>query len=189
MLKNLDVKNFRNGDPIPEARSEKEWRKAGKKGKPAWCNYNNDPENGKKFGKLYNWYAVVDPRGLAPVGWHIPSADEWDELVEYLGGPYLHGAGHSLKQGEKDPWAKDPRKNLIGPNRHGNNESGFTALPGGGRSEEGYFQSIGLMGHWWSVTEDHSIYAFGITLIYNSTNIGQASRYKAEGHSVRCLKD
>ena len=68
MKKNLDVSKFRNGDIVPEVRSQEEWSNAALENKPAWCYYNNDQANGVKYGKLYNWYAVNDPRGLAPEG-------------------------------------------------------------------------------------------------------------------------
>jgi hypothetical protein len=83
MTKNLDVSTFRNGDPIPEAKSEKEWENAAKNQKPAWCYYDNDVQNGKKYGKLYNWYAVNDSRGLAPKGYHIPSESEWNLTIKF----------------------------------------------------------------------------------------------------------
>jgi uncharacterized protein (TIGR02145 family) len=86
MTKNLDVSTFRNGDPIPEAKTNSEWEMASKNKQPAWCYYNNDPQYGEKYGKLYNWYAVTDPRGLAPVGYHIPSDEEWTVLINQLGG-------------------------------------------------------------------------------------------------------
>jgi uncharacterized protein (TIGR02145 family) len=80
MTKNLDVSSFRNGDPIPEAKSSDEWYKAGREGKPVWCYYNNNSQNGVKYGKLYNWFAVADPRGLAPEGWKIPSKEDFTTL-------------------------------------------------------------------------------------------------------------
>ena len=85
MTKNLDVSTFRNGDPIPEVKTQEEWEEAGKNKQPAWCYYDNDPKNGEKYGKLYNWYAVNDPRGLAPTGWHVPTDAEWRTLTVYLG--------------------------------------------------------------------------------------------------------
>jgi uncharacterized protein (TIGR02145 family) len=91
MTKNLNVATFRNGDPIPEAKTDEEWERAGAEGKPAWCYYNNDPKNGTKYGKLYNWYAVNDPRGLAPSGYHVPPDAEWTILTDYLGGEYDAG--------------------------------------------------------------------------------------------------
>lgn len=92
MAENLNVDRFRNGDLIPQAKSDEEWKAAGENGKPAWCFYDNNPKNGEKFGKLYNWYTVSDPRGLAPKGWHIPSDKEWTVLTEYLGGGEKAGA-------------------------------------------------------------------------------------------------
>ena len=84
--KNLDVSSFRNGDAIPEAKTREDWIKAGEEGKPAWCYYEYDPTNGQKYGKLYNWYAVNDPKGLAPNGWHVSSSLEWVAMNNYLKG-------------------------------------------------------------------------------------------------------
>jgi len=77
MSQNLNVDKFRNGDPIPHAETREEWEKAGENRHPAWCYYDNDSANADKYGKLYNWYAVNDPRGLAPEGWKIPSHEDW----------------------------------------------------------------------------------------------------------------
>jgi uncharacterized protein (TIGR02145 family) len=85
MSENLNVSTFRNGDVIPEVKSKDEWELKGFNKQPAWCYYNNDPANGLKYGKLYNWYAVSDPRGLAPDGYHIPSDEEWTVLTNFLG--------------------------------------------------------------------------------------------------------
>ena len=93
--KNLDVATFRNGDAIPEAKTNEEWQAAGVNKRPAWCYYNNDPKNGTNYGKLYNWYAVNDARGLAPVGYHIPTDTEWTKLSDYLGGE--ESAGEKMK--------------------------------------------------------------------------------------------
>ncbi len=93
MTKNLDVSTFRNGDPIPEAKTNEEWIKAGEEGKPAWCYYNNDTVYGRKYGKLYNWYAVNDARGLAPSGYHVPTDTEWGTLETFLG----NDAGTKMK--------------------------------------------------------------------------------------------
>jgi uncharacterized protein (TIGR02145 family) len=81
---NLNGDKFRNGDNIPEAKTDAEWEKALVHRKPAWCYYKNDSTDGVKVGKLYNWYAVNDSRGLAPLGWHIPSLAEWNTLNDYL---------------------------------------------------------------------------------------------------------
>lgn len=112
MKRNLDLDAFRNGDPIPQATSNEEWVLASKNKQPAWCYYDNDLLNGEKYQKLYNWYAVNDPRGLAPNGFHIPSNDEWSILINYLGGNHFWDAGTKMK-------------NLTGwiDNRYGTNES------------------------------------------------------------------
>lgn len=86
MAANLDVATFRNGDPIPEAKTNEEWIDAANAKRPAWCYYDNDPVNGKKYGRMYNWYAVNDPRGLAPAGWHIPSLEEWIQFEKSVEG-------------------------------------------------------------------------------------------------------
>ena len=87
-LKNLDEITYRNGDIIPHITDSVKW--AGLT-TGAWCYYNNDPNNNSTYGKLYNWYAVNDPRGLAPEGWHIPSKDEWTSLINFLGGDAAAG--------------------------------------------------------------------------------------------------
>ena len=86
MVENLNVSTFRNGDSIPQAKNDKEWSMSVESMQPAWCYYDNNPKNGEKYGKLYNWYAVNDPRGLAPAGWHVPGDEEWAKLIDFLGG-------------------------------------------------------------------------------------------------------
>jgi len=124
MTRNLDVDRFRNGDLIPHIKSDEEWKKAGENGQPAWCYYDNDPENGKKYGKLYNWFTVNDPRGLAPEGWHITSQKDWTILVEFLGGYEI--AGHKMKS--VNDWEEEGYDIIIG---HRYISSGLNILPGG----------------------------------------------------------
>ena len=98
IAENLNVSHFKNGDSIHEANTDKEWENAVKEGKPAWCYYNYDPSNGKKYGKLYNWYSAVnDHRGLALEGWTIPSDKDWTKLINYLGGEDIAGANVNSK--------------------------------------------------------------------------------------------
>jgi uncharacterized protein (TIGR02145 family) len=82
MAENLNVSTFRNGDTIFEAKTDEEWKNAAEDKKPAWCYYKNKEKNGEKYGKLYNWYAANDSRGLAPDGWYIPSYNEWELLFK-----------------------------------------------------------------------------------------------------------
>lgn len=179
MSKNLDVNKFANGDVIPEAKSDEEWKKAEEEGKPAWCYYDNDPKNGLKFGKLYNWYAVNDPRGLAPSGWHIPSEDEWNKLTNYLGGGSVAGRKMKTKLG----WQS---------NGNGTNESGFSALPGGFRYGYGAFDNIGYYASWWSSTEIETGYGSKIinkSIFYDSGDLSNDTNRKDYGFSIRCIKN
>ena len=176
MTKNLVVTKFRNGDLIPEAKTNEEWEQAGKNKQPAWCYYANNKKNGKKYGKLYNWFAVSDPRGLAPDGWHVPSDAEWTVLSNYLGGPETAGA----KMKSKEDW-------LNGGN--GTNTSGFSGLPAGERLSFGPFGNIGSNASWWSSTENDTIGAWHRDLYDHPDLLFIYSFDKAKGFSVRCIKD
>jgi uncharacterized protein (TIGR02145 family) len=180
MTKNLDVSTFRNGDPIPQAKTNEEWTKAGENKQPAWCYYDNDPANGAKYGKLYNWYAVNDSRGLAPVGYHIPSDAEWTKLTDFLGGESV--AGRKMKS--TDFWTDND-----GESGNGTNESGFSGLPGGTRYDGGTFYYIGDHGLWWSSTEIVTLYAWPRYLSYVNGGVGRGYSSKRDGFSVRCLRD
>ena len=180
MTQNLNVDKFRNGDPIPEAKTDEEWSKAGENGEPAWCYYNNNPDNGDRYGKLYNWYAVNDPRGLAPEGWKIPSDEEWSRLADFLGGESVAGT----KMKSTDFWA-----DYGGKSGNGTNESGFSGLPGGLRVSLGAFVDIGEYGLWWSSTEDDASSAWDRDLLYNDGSVFRSSYNKKDGFSVRCLRD
>ena len=177
MTNNLNVSTFKNGDTIKEAKSDKAWQKAGEERKPAWCYYDNDPKNGNKYGRLYNWYAVTDPRGLAPSGWHIPSEEEWTTLADNLGGDD-DAAGKKMKS--KAGWYD---------NGNGSNTSGFSGLPGGGRGNNGTFNFIGKYGGWWSSTENDADDAWNRDLLYTNGDVGRYSSSKTYGFSVRCLRD
>jgi|SRR5690554_1333320 len=180
MTQNLNVDKFRNGDPIPEAKTKEEWRKAGENGEPAWSYYNNNPDNGDRYGKLYNWYAVNDPRGLAPEGWKIPSDEEWSRLVDFLGGQSVAGT----KMKSTDFWA-----DYEGKSGNGTNESGFSGLPGGYRNIFGAFFDIGEYGDWWSSTEYIAGTAWSRNLVYDNGNVSRNGTIKKSGFSVRCLRD
>ena len=186
--KNLDVATFRNGDPIPEAKTNEEWKKAGEEKKAAWCYYNNDTANVKIYGKLYNWYAVNDPRGLAPEGWHIPGDAEWTTMTTWLGGESV--AGGKLKEKGTTNWTT--------PNAGATNETGFTAIPGGYRSKQGTFNPIGSFALWWSATESDASFASdedasyawtrGVNFSDNVLSRDNGGDRRC-GFSVRCVKD
>jgi uncharacterized protein (TIGR02145 family) len=176
MAKNLDVSVFRNGDPIPEVKSDDEWRKAGEEGKPAWCYYENKIENGNKYGKLYNWFAINDPRGLAPAGWHISSDAEWRNTTDFLGGE--DAAGTKMKS--SSGWTDDG---------DGTNESGFTGLPAGCRDLNGIFSGKGIIGFWWSSAEYDKTHAWYRCIDISPYYVYRTNYYKQNGLSVRCIRD
>ena len=207
--KNLDVSTFRNGDVIPQASTDEAWEAAGENKQPAWCYYDNDPKNGTKYGKLYNWYAVNDPRGLAPAGYHIPTDAEWTVLSDYLGGEDVAGkkmkstsgwdsytTGGSKTCSNCKDWNAEYRKKVpchtckdtrsvpaptVTHSGNGSNSSGFSGLPGGARYSYGSFDNIGKYGCWWSATEDGTDYARdpGAWYRYLLYSNGDANRYGA----------
>jgi uncharacterized protein (TIGR02145 family) len=174
--KNLNVTKFRNGEAIPQAKTNEEWKAAGDNKQAAWCYYNNDSANVAKYGILYNWYAVNDPRGLAPAGYHIPSDAEWTTLSTFLGGEYAAGSKMKSTSG----WEK---------NGNGNNSSGFSGLPGGTRVSGGTFDTIGINGNWWSSSEFDTYYSWTRFLSYPSGLVLRNRSTKTNGFSVRCLRD
>jgi uncharacterized protein (TIGR02145 family) len=185
MTRNLDVDRFRNGDLIPLIESKEEWEKTGENGQSAWCYFDNDPENGKKYGKLYNWHAVNDSRGLAPEGWHIPSDEEWTSLVEFLGGKDF--AGHKMKS--DNGWAEWADEDGEFQNGNGDNSSGFNGLPAGIRNFVGSFNNIRYSAFFWSATEFDDIYAWTRSLYLYIGFVDWFNSTKAFGASVRCLRD
>ena len=182
MVKNLDVDHFRNGDPIPEVKDSAEWAALTT---GAWCYYNHDPALGAIYGKLYNWYAVNDPRGLAPVGWHVPSDNEWTQLTDRLGGENV--AGGKLKT----IGTKESSNGLWKiPNTGATNESGFSALPGGCRNgNDGSFYDVGGNGSWWSATEYNATTAWCRVLFYEGAYVNRYNVDKGYWFSVRCVRD
>ena len=171
--KNLDVDTYCNGDSITHVEDEEEWANLTT---GAWSYYENESGIGKKYGKLYNWYAVNDPRGIAPKGYHIPKDAEWTILTENLG----FEAGTEMKS--TSGW-----KN----NGNGNNTSGFAGLPGGCRYYDGGFSNIGANGYWWSSSEDaqETDLAWSRYLFSNSDDVVRNYGNKRDGFPVRCLRD
>ena len=183
MAENLKVTHYRNGDPIPNFTENSEWirRTTG-----AYCNYDNDDENVPVYGRLYNWYAVNDSRGIAPSGWHVPSDAEWQTLVDYLGGSSV--AGGKMKttgtiEGGDGLWYK--------PNSGATNESGFSALPGGYRyGGNGCFDLLGSLAYFWSSTEYSSSNAWSRSLHYSYSAVYRSYYLdKSDGFLLRCVRN
>jgi len=180
MASNLDVSHFRSGDLIPKASSMDEWIRAGKEGKPSWCYYNFDSISGQKYGKLYNYYTIIDPRGLAPKGWHVPTNTDYHTLITNLGG--IHAAGIQLKNTSSWPL-----------NCNGNNKSGFTALPGGMRLPDGRFADINTRAYWWTTSVEMVIgngtQIYALSVVSSSPEVMYVKFDKSAGISVRCIKN
>ena len=178
MVDNLNVGVLSNGDSIFEAKTDEEWQRYGDEGVPSWCYYQNDPENGATFGRLYNWYAVSRPVGICPDGWRVPSDEDWRELADYLGGPEV--AGGKLK--DTDSWGY--------PNFGATNETGFSALPGNLRYKNGHFyRYTNRLGFWWSSSEGVANTAWGYYLVFGDSVLNRGYYYKQSGFSVRCVRD
>jgi len=170
--KNLDLETYRNGEVIPQVQDQEEWANLTT---GAWCYYENESDNGTTYGKLYNWYAVNDERGLAPKGYHIPTDTEWTILTDYLGGESVAGTKMKSTKG----WDK---------NGNGNNSIGFSGLPAG-NINDGRFTSIGDYFGCWSSSEDDKNDAWARNLYCLDGTVVRFYFNKKNGLSVRCLKD
>ena len=166
MVQNLNEELYRNGDTIPEVKDPKKWEKL-KTG--AWCYYDNEPKNGGEYGKLYNWYAVNDPRGIAPKGWRIPTQKEFEALIKEV-----TNNSEILRQ-------------MTGGNN--NIEKGFALLLAGGRDTSGYFYDLDYVPYFWSSTEYDSINATHMVLPYHESNVSISYKNKGYGFSVRCFRE
>jgi len=208
MAENLRVTNYNNGDPIPTGLSNDEWGSTTEGAYAINSHENADGINSPEemveaYGKLYNWYAVADTRGLCPQGWSVPSDNDWTRLVDYVvaeGFPNesanLNGAGNALKScrqinsplvgrcntTEHPRWISDS-------DHYGFDEFGFSALPGGARYDGGFFTTVGSIGSWWSATKfsDSSAWSRAMRSYYGT--VSRHSLGMINGYSVRCIKD
>jgi len=177
---NLKVSKYRNGVNIPTGLSNSAWQNTTS---GAYGIYNNDQVNDGLYGKLYNYYAVTDSRGLCPTGWHVPSDAEWTTLENQLGGSNV--AGGALKSTATQPTPGG----WNSPNTGATNSSGFTAMPGGLRRSSGVFNSMSGTGGWWSSSVLSGSDAWTRYLDLNYSNITRTNSFRTTGLSVRCLKD
>ena len=182
---NLRVSRYRNGNTIPQVTNATTWASLTT---GAWCWYNNDSANYWQYGKLYNWYAVNDPRGLAPTGWHVPSNAEWKQLTKCID-PSADTVGQFSQTSSNV--AGTAMKTTSGWSNSGNgtNSSGFAGRPGGGLFNNGNFGSVGIDGLWWSASIYDTTYAFNQDLYYNVSEISNGINPKTYGFSVRLVKD
>ncbi|HMC96535.1 MAG TPA: FISUMP domain-containing protein [Flavobacteriales bacterium] len=169
MAENLRTAHYSNGASLPNVSDDLEWvsQTAG-----AFTYYGDEAANNIPYGKLYNWYAVSDPRNVCPTDWHVPGTDEWDELIGALGGPEVAAA----------------KLMAAGTSTCATNAAGFTGLPAGGRYANGWFY-MGDIGYWWSSTGYNTNYSYHRTLSFDSCEVNTAFNSKTIGYSVRCVRD
>lgn len=176
MRENLKTSRYNSGLPIPELTMLEEWM-VDEKGARCW--YWNDQQYDQSRGKLYNFYATINPEGLCPEGWAVPNDADWTILSDFLG----IDAGNLMKQVGTDNWTIS--------NADVNNFSGFTALPAGYRVAGGSFLSInssGTIAVFWSATEIDALHASLRTLNQVGSSLNNITGDKSLGLSVRCIK-
>ena len=206
-VENADMVTYRDGTPIPQVTDNTEWSNLTT---GAWCYYDNDPTK----GKLYNWYAVAgihdnDPntlnKELAPVGFHVPSDEEWTTLENYLiaNGYNYDGTNTGNKiakaMASTTGWNSSTQTGSVGNDQSQNNSSGFNAFPEGARYTEtanygnGSFDNVGRYAFFWSSTETGTNYAWYRDLVNDLSRIGRAQSYSGDGKqfgfSVRFVRD
>jgi uncharacterized protein (TIGR02145 family) len=169
MAENLRTTIFLNGDSIDQSSGT-----SLSSTQAYWCYYDNNSQYENPYGKLYNYYAVADPRKVCPEGWHVPNDSDWSTLIMYLGGDAVAGG----KMKSTMYWTY---------NYSASNESGFSGLPGGDRNANGSFYDIGLVGYWWSSPENGNNYVRYLNSF--SGGVYRVTNGKSDGISVRCLRD
>ncbi len=177
MAENLRVLHYTNGDTISKIADNLPWSKmeAG-----AYCDYGGNAAKAATYGKLYNFYALHDTRKLCPTGWHVPTDAEWETMVNFLGG-YELVTSDKLRETGTTHWAY--------LNEGANNDSGFTALPGGMRDFGGLYTDFGQMGFFWTSTPAGDYYNLDAVYFYLSNSVSYGVGSKKNGMSVRCVKD
>ncbi len=183
MAQNLRTATFANGDPIPHVPDSLVWSQLNS---PAWGYCNNDPLLDVPYGRSYNWFTTVDPRNACPVGWHVPSTLEWEDLIAYLGGGSV--AGGKLKT----VGTIDEGTGLWWENVGATNESGFSAVPAGGRPAIAWhFGNLGYVAFFWtsSVDVDDAIRGWAWVAASYDAEAFAGNYEQRAGFSIRCIKD
>lgn len=177
MIENLQTNHFQDGSPIWYLEDNFIW--SGYCSESAYCWYDNNVKYKNRFGALYNWFAVSDPKNICPDGWHVPSDKEWRRLIDDLGNAL--SAADKMREGVIESW-----KNIFSSAA---TSSSFSALPGGFRSDDGAFSGLGNKGTWWTFDEEDEDYGISRFLDNNVKEVVRGKDYKNIGQSVRCVKD
>jgi uncharacterized protein (TIGR02145 family) len=177
MAENLRTMHYQNGDSIPNIIDTAQWARLES---GAWCNYNNTNslDTIATYGRLYNFYAVDDSRKLAPKGWRVADAGDWNILIDYLGGPDI--ASNKMKEKGNLHWADAFESD---------NSSGFTALPGGSRWYTEDAKYIEFYAVWWTYPQYNNDKAPFLYLFYYDSIVYRGTNFKKNGYSIRCIKE
>lgn len=201
MVENLKTTHYRNGDAIVVVTDNTAW-----KGllTGARCDYYNDATNGTKYGHLYNFFAVDDSRKIAPVGWHVPTIDEWETLIHYVDAHLGTSLSETKALAATTDWTAYSEPWSTGCNLTLNNSTGFSALPGGFRGgSDGKFGGVTGLGYWWSSTKDtannapfttatarYILMESSYPVMFGLPDSDDIYGYgRQQGFSVRCIKD
>ena len=190
MTENLKVTRYRNGEPIELVSDSAKWKSFNG---PAYCYFQNDSSNFHFLGKLYNWFAIDNFKGICPAGWHVPKDSEWKKLEKFLGMPVAEldeyeargvetNIGNKLKSADKNLWNHPSDFSEL-------NTSGFTAFPAGYRNENGQFNGLNEIAMWWTASDFSGEYAWIRSIYFDNTGIDGVNLDKHNGLSVRCIKD
>jgi uncharacterized protein (TIGR02145 family) len=193
MKENLRTTTYKNGTPIAYVSDDNAWSNL-TTGAYVWFDFNVNWKD--KYGALYNWYAVNDPNGLCPAGWHVPGDSEWTQLTGFIGGT-ASPHGNKLKScrqvdsplGGDCNTSEHPRWEYYHWTIYGTDDHSFSALPGGDRASFGYFTGIGNFGVWWTSTEYSPESAWYRMVGFAFDHIAVHYNNKRNGNSVRCLRD
>lgn len=203
MAENLRVTRYRNGDTINTDLDTHEWEQTTEGAYMVYphnevTGLDTDAEMVEAYGKLYNWYTVVDPRSVCPAGWRVPSEHDWAEMEDFLrdiDGVTYTDLGNKLKSRRQDgtplggefDTKEHPRWNGHGTH-YGTDDFGFSGLPGGAYDTEGDYPGVPIVGIWWSDTELANQFVFTRGLIFNSGRFYDDPAEKNSAFSIRCVK-
>lgn len=176
MAENLALRQYRNGDTIRHAETPEELESFGFAEVGAWMYPAGDSTLAEEFGLLYNWFAVMDPRGIGPAGWRVPSDADWEQMAEQLG---VDSVGVHLKVPE-----------LWKDEGGGTNSTGFSAVPAGFRHWDGTYEGLGIYGSWWTSTvlEDDSYYVWFRGVGHDYDHLHRERTSKFLGMSLRMIR-